>query len=347
MSFRKILMVGMMGGLMGVSVSGHATGPCDFALKLGGICFFQDVVTALANHILNKTEKKLINPTFDVKEGLERIKENIGMYQDQGKCGISETGASGCTDEKNAAAAAGQPVEDPQQMVEALMGGTGLIVELAESKEASGDIKATLDGIEGLSQAEKDYFAKILGNQAQTFAAVRENVTNHVFQSDDEAVNEGCSATDYDPSECAEQRQGDFLMRSSTLSSAIADIWLRELSGGDGKKTLYDSLEGHASKVRGAETPAQFVGALGNLSYFASSVAVEQIALMTYDLRAQSYRNLMYSGTEKKDLADLNKEACSAENLGGCKDKDSCEHLTSGAKKYKWVDGTKKCEEDK
>ena len=179
-----------------------------------------------------------------------------------------------------------------------MMDPSGLLTEKLESK---GDIK--LDR----SNFNKDYLTAIgLPEGADTFDRVRANVVEHVFESEVEVINKSCTCkvTDEegkcDVSECAQQRQNELLAVSSTAASASSDEYVREM------EKLYGELKGMVAKINeGNNTIADFIGNMGFLSVYASTAAIEQMAIATYDLRTQSYRNLVFSGTKEEDLSQL------------------------------------------
>ena len=327
MNFKKLLMVGTMSALLGISTPSHAIIGCAGTYW---ICFFQDIVAGATALILRNQNNKHNIPVYDVKTGLDKIRERIGMFQEQGKCGVSATGNSGCTDEKNMAAAMGQGEEGAGEMTNmanvgstteagsAVLGGTEAIIQLSTGERAEASNMSDLD----------EQYVQLLGRtEDNTFDAIRANVTNHVFESDEAAINANCTCSAgtgaaCSSTECAKTRQNKLLIRASQTASATADAWLKEFQHEDPKlsakkgdsvqiqtlnpgTSLYDQVESALQGMSGAGKISEYIGKMNNVSYNASILAIHQMALMTYDLRAQSYRNLMYSGLKKEDMTNV------------------------------------------
>ena len=300
MTLKKFLMVSTVGCMLALPMSAHAT--CGASWK--GICLFGDAVTAVANYLLHASEEKLMNPIIDVHAGLEKIKENIGMYQDKGICGRSATGASGCTEESSGSETEGYTGTDIStytgtiDMMTSTL--TGSLSAKTEKIEANGDIVANWNAV------DKDYLDAIgATSEMDTFDKVRANIEAHVFESDSATINATCTCSQgtgdaCSAPECAQHRQDRLLAVSSTGASADADGYLRDMT------SRYATLRSAVSQINGgSNTVADFLGNLGILSVRGASTALEQMSILTYDLRAQSYRNLIFGGTQKEDLSSL------------------------------------------
>lgn len=292
MRFKKFLMIIVMVSFLGVSFPSAAIPIC-----VGGfLCFWQDPLSAAAGFVLRAVSKKLYNPIYDVHDGLEKIKENIGMYRDQGKCGRSATGNSGCD--------LSTPEKGEQQKAE--MDAEAAVIPdstiaIIEKSEKGGDIQLDVNNL------REDYRDKIKEKTGDTFDKVRANVAKHMFETDDESVNASCqcsagTGSACSTSECAQDRQNQLLVVASTGASATSDKYLQELD--ENKRRL----EGLVQEINETEKVADFVGKMGGLSVYASSVAAELMALQTYDLRAQSYRNLIFSGVTEVGLPESSKK---------------------------------------
>lgn len=294
MSLKKgfLITTVIVGSMILLSVRAHAIPICAG----GFICFWQDPLGAAAGFVLRKTQKALLNPVYDITDGLEKIKSNIGMYRDKGDCGISATGNSGCdltTPEQGAQ-------EDAEMDAEAQVIPDSTIKIITES-ESDGSI--VLDG-KSDQKGKKD---DVVGNKGDTFDRVRENVASYVFVSDNPDVNADCKCSrgtgaDCEPTECAQSRQNEALMQSSLGASSTADFYLKDMDAN------YDNLVKLVEEVNGAETLADFVGEMGRLSVYASSAVTDIMTLQTHDLRSQSYRNLIFGTTNPVDLSKLKKE---------------------------------------
>lgn len=270
MRFKKLLMIGVCGIMLNAS-SVQAGTRCFFG---GVMCFFQDVIGAAIAAVVHLAMQHTSDITYDVKQGLKQIQENIGAYQSEGKCGVSASGASGCSllTEEEGEEIQEEAKEANEESASVIPDSTIKIVEQSESK---GDIKK--DG--------------------STFDQVRENVYLYMFATDDATVNSDCKCSNgtgsaCDTSECAQVRQNDSLVTSSVGASSAADTYLKDV------EKNYDNLKDLVTQINSAETISDFVGKMGWLSTYASSAAVDQMALQAYDLRAQSYRNLVASGIE-------------------------------------------------
>ena len=294
MQFKKILMVGAITAYLSNPVPAHAYSICPFTW----VCFFQDPVSMAVGFLAREWNRHTEPIHYDIKEGLEKIKENIGMYQKDGKCGISATGQTGCdlaTEEEGAAMAAEQEAAEAAAVMDKHT------IEIIAQSEASGDYKYDASDEQARN---RDGVAKT----GDTFDQVREYVGVYMFATDDESVNADCTCAggkkgnECDASECAQERQNRTLVVSSTAASSTADTYLAQVNEN------YNRLDKLVEKVNEAETIADFVGGLGELSVYASSAAVEQMILQTYDLRTQSYRNLVSSGYQKIDLSTLTKQ---------------------------------------
>lgn len=319
MTLKKIFMASVLGAMLGVSTSGYAF-PCALKESLGGICFFGDVLTALANYALNKSEEKLLNPIYDVHAGLEKIKANIGMYIDQGICARSATGAAYCGEE-----AGGEEVGSgftstdlatytgTQEMMEETLSGLLGDKTTKEKSEEAGDIVASWDAVPA------DYLEAIGATaEMDTFDKVRANVVAHVFETNAAEINESCTCSSGTGSacsetECAEQRQDRLLAVSSTGASTAADAYMLQMceyegcaDSGEKQVTPYDTLEALVDQINsGSDVVAQFLGNLGWLSVRGADIILEQMSILSYDVRAQSYRNLMFGGVQQEDLSSL------------------------------------------
>ncbi len=259
--------------------------------------FFQDPVSAAVGFLAREWNRHTETIHYDIKNGMEKIKENIGMYRDQGKCGISATGETGCdlsTPEQGAE-------EDAMMDEEAAVIPDSTIAIIVESEK---DGKIVLDGKKDEeSKSDKD---NVVGKKGDKFDRVRENVKSYIFISDDEAVNADCtcskgSGASCDASECAQQRQNDALYQSSLGASSVADANLRKMD------ERYENLVTAVSEINEAETIADFVGKMGRLSVYASDAVANMMTLQTHDLRSQSYRNLMFGNINPVDLSKLGK----------------------------------------
>jgi len=277
MHLKKLLMIGVCGVGLGIRPA-YAFSNCAFS---SWVCFFQDVVSAGLASVNRLAMQHTTDITYDVKQGLEQIKENIGMYQDQGKCGISVGGVSGCSPvtEEQAAEIRAAAEEADAAAAEAASVVPDSTISLVQKSEGGGDFKS--DG--------------------KTFDAVREGVALFMFVTDDSGTNADCqcsagTGSQCSVEECAQQRQNEALVKSSTGASAMADTYLKDISEN------YSNLDGLVEEINSAGTIADFVGKLGLVSVYASSAVVEQMTIQAYDLRAQSYRGLVSSGIQRVDL---------------------------------------------
>lgn len=257
--------------------------------------FFQDPVSAAVALIAREWNRHTETVHYDVTNGLEKIKSNIGMYRDQGDCGISATGNSGCdltTPEEGAA-------EDAKMDEEAAVIPDSTIAIIKESEK---DGKITLDGKSDIKNQKDD----VVGNKGDTFDRVRENVTSYIFISDDSDINADCTCDRgtgdaCEQSECAQQRQNEALYQASLGASSTADSNLQQMD------KRYDNLVKAVSEINEVETIADFVGKMGRLSVYGSDAVANMMTLQTHDLRAQSYRNLVFGGINPVDLSSIGK----------------------------------------
>lgn len=291
MQLKKFLMASIVGSMVWTNAA-QALPLCSPTF----VCFWMDPFMFAASMLNRAWSKKLQNPTYDVHDGLEKIKKNIGMYRDQGECGISATGNSGCD------------LTTPEQ-------GAAEDAEMAEQEQVIPDstiniIWASETGKVNVNGQEVS--ATKITSKKGTFDQVRENVASYIFVSDDDDVNADCACTTKvdgkcDPTECAQQRQNDALFTASLGASARADKYLQEMDKN------WNTLVKYVEEINGVETLADFVGKLGNLSVYASSATTDLMALQTHDLRTQSYRNLIFGGINEVDL----KSELKQENTNG------------------------------
>ena len=285
MRLKKLLMATMLGGLVYTSVPAYADTDCFY------MCFFQDLVGMAAGFVARELNRHTETIHYDVNNGVRKVKENIGLFKEEGKCGVSATGTTGCdlmTEEEGAAAA-----EEMQNQVPVIPQSSIDIIEFDESK---GDIR--LDG------TRDD--VKTVWHKGDKFDRVRANVANYMFKSDDVEVNEDCkcgrgTGSQCDESECAQGRQNDALHRAVVGAAATGDAYLKDVDAN------YNKLEGLVSEINSAKTIADFVGKLGRFSVYASSAVADLMALQAHDLRAQSYRALVFGGITPVDLSGLEK----------------------------------------
>ena len=91
MHLRKLLMVGVTGIMLSISSSAHAFTNC-----LGWYCWFMDVVGTAAGFVAREWNHHTEPIYYDITNGIRTVKENIGNYRDEGICGVSATGNTGC-----------------------------------------------------------------------------------------------------------------------------------------------------------------------------------------------------------------------------------------------------------
>ena len=292
MKLKKFLMVVFFCVVAFPSVRGYAKEASAWV----GWNFFQDVISMAVGFLAREWNRHTETIHYDVKNGLEKIKENIGMYRDQGKCGVSATGNTGCdltTPEQGAE-------EDAKMDEEAAVIPDSTISIIVESEK---DGKIVLDGKSDLANQKDDVVKNKKGDK---FDRVRENVASYIFISDDSDVNADCTCSAgtgdaCEQSECAQQRQNDALYQSSLGASSTADANLQKMD------SRYENLVKAVSEINEAETIADFVGKMGRLSVYASDAVANTMTLQTHDLRAQSYRNLVFGGINPVDLSKLSK----------------------------------------
>ena len=284
MKLKKLLMIGVMGICLGSSVPALAMTHCPLY-----ICGFQDVVSFAAGLLAREWNRHTEKINYDVSNGIDKVKENIGAYQSEGKCGVSATGTTGCdltTAEEGAAAT------EAAQAEAAVIPET--TIEILKKSETDGSL--TYDG-----DKDDDTVSHKTGD---TFDQVRANVTRYIFESDEDDVNADCKCSagtgqDCDVSQCAQQRQNDALYVASLGASSTADTYLKDID------KSYDNLASIVKSIDGTVIIAEFVGKMGDLSVYGASVVVELMNLQAHDLRAQSYRNLMSGGITAVDLSTL------------------------------------------
>ena len=290
MTLKQFLIIGIVTPSILISTGGHAVeAPLTFWN------FFQDPVSAAVAVLAREWNRHTETIHYDVTNGLEKIKSNIGMYRDQGDCGISATGNSGCdltTPEQGAA-------EDAAMDEEAAVIPDSTIEIITESEK---DGKITLDGKSDIKNKRDD----VVGNKGDTFDRVRENVTSYIFISDDTEVNADCTCDRgtgeaCEQSECAQQRQNDALYQASLGASSTADSNLQQMD------KRYQNLVKAVSEINEVETIADFVGKMGRLSVYGSDAVANMMTIQTHDLRSQSYRNLVFGGINPVDLSKLGK----------------------------------------
>ena len=318
MTLKKILMIGVVGSVLGFSPAKASVCmdpmPCFCAYTYA--CAWMELLANPVGFIVREWNEKIMTPTYDVHDGLERIKRNIGMYQDQGECGISATGNTGCDlttpeqgAEEDAQMAAQEAVIPPSTVDIIYFSETGKVTINGKEVDAT---KIGLDG-EDVDEETKKKLNSILSAKGSTFDQVRANVTKYIFRSDDDEVNKSCKCTTKikgkcDPTECAQTRQNDALFVSSLGASARADTYLEKTKMDEN----WSRLANYIKEVNGSgsqTTLADFVGRLGKLSVYASSLTTDIMALHSHELRSQSYRNLVFGGTDPVDLSkDLKKE---------------------------------------
>ena len=262
-----------MSGIMCLSLFGSLRAEAFPWCAYTYMCFWMDVQGFASGLLLRATTHKLKNAHYDVTPGLEKIKENIGMKQGEGKCGRSATGNTGCdlTTEEGAA-------EDEKK--------------LQEMASSTPDTVITL-----INQEEK----------GDLFNDARSAIGDIVFVQDDNSLNEDCvcsagTGSACNQSECAQTRQNDSLVRSTTVAQATADMYLAKMDGN------YEALVDLVQQINEEKTLNGFVGGIGSLSVHASSLLPEMMLLYAEDLRAQSYRNLVSAGIEEVDLSTLSTE---------------------------------------
>ena len=288
MRLKRFLMVSVLGTSLLFGSPSYAFETAAYV----GWQFFQDVVSMAVGFLVREWNRHTETIHYDVTDGLEKIKENIGMYQDQGICGVSATGATGCdlVSEEEGAEMTAEEEEEMSIIPEST-------IELIQKTEADGEITCNSEDVE-----ESEY-EKVRCQTGSTFDKVRSNVALYMFETDDETVNADCKCTNgtgkaCSTSECAQNRQNDALVVASTAASGAADAYLRDMD------ERYTKLSDFVDEINTSSTIAAYVGRMGYLSVYASSIAAEQMALQTYDLRAQSYRNLIFSGITKIDLPE-------------------------------------------
>lgn len=284
MRFKKILMIGVMATALVRPFPAHSFSNCGTIIVVP-ICGFQDVVGAALAAVVHLAMQHTADVHYDVKQGLEQIKENIGMYQNEGKCGVSATGNTGCnllTEEEGAA----MQEEEAKKAAEAAAVIPDSTISIIEKAESKGEITS----------------------QGSTFDQVRSNVEEYMFASEkasdpvnsdcqcDAGVGEAC-----DPTECAQTRQNNALATSVSGASGAADTYLRDI------EENYNRLDDLVADANTAKTIADFVGKLSLISIYASSAVVDQMVLQAHDLRAQSYRSLIAAGVTKVDMSTLKK----------------------------------------
>ncbi len=283
---RKLLFVSVgCIGLLGAA-------PCYAASWCPSIgCLYQTAMETTFGYMAREWNRKQETIHYDVTNGLEKLQTNIGMYREQGHCGVSATGNSGCD------------TKTPESAQEEIMKAEELAMSIPDSTIAI-ITQSEEDGTLVLGEDAKDK----MGKKGDTFDRVRENVASYMFVSDDLAVNQDCvcsvgTGEECEPSECAQARQNEVLVASSTAASSMADSYLQDVDAN------YDNLEKLVNSVAAKETLAEFVGAgLGDLSVYASSAAVDMLFLYADDLRAQSYRNIIFSGIDRVDVSELKED---------------------------------------
>ena len=290
MRLKKFLMIGIVIPSIFISTRSYAVEASPIYWN-----FFQDPVSAAVALLAREWNRHTETIHYDVTNGLEKIKSNIGMYRDQGDCGISATGNTGCdltTPEQGAA-------EDAKMDEEAAVIPDSTIAIINESEK---DGKITLDGKSDIKNQKDD----VVGNKGDTFDRVRENVTSYIFISDDSDINADCTCDRgtgdaCEQSECAQQRQNEALYQASLGASSTADSNLQQMD------KRYDNLIKAVSEINEVETIADFVGKMGRLSVYGSDAVANMMTLQTHDLRAQSYRNLVFGGINPVDLSSISK----------------------------------------
>jgi len=299
MKLRKILLVGICCAVACFGTKGYA-GEGSFV----GWQFFQDPVSMAVGFLAREWNRHTETIHYDVTNGLEKIKENIGMYRDQGKCGISATGNTGCdltTPEQGAA-------EDAQLEAQLAVIPESTIKIITESEDKG---QVALDGKSDIENKKDDVIGKhVVGKKGDKFDRVRANVTSYIFIStkdNAEEVDEDCTCsagtgTACEPSECAQQRQNDALYQAALGASSVADTNLREID------KRYKNIVKAVSEINDVKTIADFVGKMGRLSVYGSDAVSLMMTLQTHDLRSQSYRNLMFGGINPVDLSGLEKK---------------------------------------
>ncbi len=268
--------------------------------------FYQSLMETIVGFLAREWNRHTETIHYDVTNGLEKIKSNIGMYRDKGDCGISATGNSGCdltTPEQGAE-------EDAAMDAEAAVIPDSTIAIITESED---DGTITLDGKSDKEESknEKDdtIGSYVVGKKGDKFDQVRANVTEYIFIStkeNAEDVDADCrcnkgTGTVCEASECAQQRQNDALYQASLGASSTADFNLQQMD------KRYQNVTKAVSEINEVSTIADFVGKMGRLSVYASDAVANMMTLQTHDLRAQSYRNLVFGGINPVDLSKLGK----------------------------------------
>jgi len=284
MKFRKILLISMAALMFGQGspVRADERGAVTHVVSLNDAVGF--AVGILAREWYRHTE----NLHYDIKQGIKKIKENIGMFKSEGKCGVSATGNTGCdliTEEEGAELAA--------KAEEEAMALDQTTIKIIEENEA------------GIEDTSVDGVAK--NKKGDLFDKVRANVEGYIFTNNSEAVNADCTCNKgkgkkCSPNECARTRQNDALVQASTAASATADTYLRNVDKN------YDVISKAVNDINGTSTVADFVGKTGQLSVDGASFVADLMLLQAYDLRAQSYHGLASLGIDKVDLSKLKRE---------------------------------------
>lgn len=288
MRLKKLLMISAVTVFMGYSSTAYAFTNCKLLF-----CLFQDPVSMATGLLAREWNRHTETIHYDVTNGIEKVKENIGQYKSDGKCGVSATGQTGCdlTTEEEGAAATEAAAEEASVIPDST-------ITLIKNSELDGSI--VLDGGQDQTSQADD----VVNNKSgDTFDKVRSNVVSYIFETDDTTVNADCTCSagtgsDCSTSECAQTRQNDALYAASLGAAATADSYLQDIDAN------YTHLTNMVSEVN-SSTIAGFVGDMGKLSVYASSAATDIMTLLTHDLRAQSYRNLMTSGVTPVDLSSL------------------------------------------
>ncbi len=316
---KSFLLIGLAAGCLLSSSRAHA----NWEGCLGFMCFKPDYLHPGVKLILRDWMNAHTDIQYDVKNGLETIKHNIGQYRSEdgngGDCGISATGNSGChtsTAEKGA--------KDAQKMQEEAAVVADSTIKIIGASETDGEITFDQTSIDELKELGAPF-----SPTGSTFDKVRVNVSRYMFETDSEKMNEDCTCSAgtgkaCSTTECALTRQNDALVVSTTGAASLATRYLQKKTMenyyNEIKKAIEQLKEDTEQQVATLTNPegnlspkATYTvdgatGGLGNLVVVAADILAETMILQTHDLRAQSYRNLVFSGIKLEDLKTLTED---------------------------------------
>ena len=146
-------------------------------------------------------------------------------------------------------------------------------------------------------------------SSADLFESVRQEITRYVFATADADIKKGCSNKD---TECAEERQNQWLLASVTLASATADKILettvktgeqdqtdengQTTTTSGGTSPLNAHFESLAADFNKQTVPTGMYDAMANIVLDTQRQMNEANALLGRDLEAQGLRNISETG---------------------------------------------------